>query len=186
MVTTIDAIVAQFLDAISDVMEIPREQLSVQAELRGHGAPTIQPREASGDAIKSTYVDIGNGVNGPNGSYDQIGSNHIDYKVIRMVEDGDLTVPLVLYSWQHHPMPGCCKFAINRWVRSNIKEPELNVSAFNMRRVMARKWNYTTLFASSGPSGSASAELYDRYDKVFSDGSRRLYSIETTRSLDDE
>lgn len=179
MSTTIDTIVAQFLDAISDVMEIPREQLSVRAELRGHGAPTIQPREASADAIKSTYKDIGNGVNGPKGSYDLLGSNHIDYQVIRTVGEGDVTVPLVLYSWQHHPMPGCCKFAINRWVRSNITEPKLNVSAFIMRRAMARKWGYTTLFASSGPSGSASAELYDLYDNVFSDGSRTLYSIST-------
>jgi hypothetical protein len=165
-----------FLEHISSTMSIPMEELSVVAQLRS-GGPTVQPGPAKDNQIVKTYDDVAN-KGGPSANYDQLGSRHIDYSIIRTTTQGEIIIPTSIYSWQHHPLPGCCKFAVNRWVRSQL-HPDLNVPGLSMRREIARKYGYTTLYVSKGPSGGASAEQYDQFTQIYDDGHRQMFVIPT-------
>jgi hypothetical protein len=177
---SINSIAAEFLDNIASTQGYERSGLSIRAELRT-GGPTIQPGAAKPEQIETVTESIGNGTSGPHGSYDSLGSKHIQYDVIMQVTEGDISIPRTLYSWQHHPMPGCCKFAVNRWVRSNDAWPnDLQRAALVMRRQIAKTFGYGTLYVSSGPSGRSSGELYDEFQEIYNDNVRSMFAIPTT------
>lgn len=172
---TIDA----FLNEVSEGQNIPRAELTMVVDLVS-GGPTVFPDTARNEVDKS--VTAGPDVRIPSGGYDSLGSKHLEFRVTRNIKGkGKTTIPTVLYSFQHHPLAGCCRFALNRWVRSTGEwSKELSIAALNFRREIARRNGYHTLFVSSGPSGAASGELYDEFEKLYQNGSNGLFAIKTS------
>ncbi len=157
-----------------------RDTLSFRADLCGHGGPTVFPNPSANKVIKSVVA--GPSVQLPSGWYDAIGSNHLDYSVIRTEGSGKTKIPFVMYSFQHHPLAGCCRMGIQRWVRcfDSKWSKKMQKKALTFRIAVAKVHGCKGLYVSSGPSGqSASGELYDEFEKLHSLGGQNLYGITT-------
>lgn len=172
-------LIDKFLDDIAKTQGYERDTLSFVAELCS-GGPTIQP-DSSENHVDET-VTAGPGIALPSGWYDTIGSKHLEYRVIRMLSTAKTKIPIVLYSFQHHPLAGCCRFGLNRWVRClDNWDNKLQKIGLKFRTDVAKVHGCNTLFVSKGPSGSgATGELYDEFDKLWDSGSMQsLYGIKT-------
>ncbi len=151
-----------FLDAISNSLDIKRSTLSITAELRKHGSPTISPRSSQ---YGETPVDINK--HPPLASYDTLGSNHIQYDVFAGT--------IRLFSFQHHAFPGNCRICINRWVQTfgNDWTENLQMKALDFRKEIARIYGYRTLVVSSGRSFSG-AESYISFTPIYETDIHRI------------
>jgi len=167
-----------FLNDIAESQGYDRESLSLVADVCS-GGPTIQPNTSQNKVDKS--VTAGPNVAMPYACYDNLGSKHMEYRVIHTIDNGGKTqVPMVLYSFQLHPLPGCCGFAVNRWVRCNDNWPKkLQTRAMNFRKDVAYSYGYTSLFVSKGASGYNSGELYESFKEIFHNEQQTLYGIST-------
>ena len=168
-------LINQFLNDIANGTGVKRESLSFIAELCS-GGPTVYPNSAANQVVNA--VTAGDGVDLPSGWYDNLGSNHLEYRVIHT--DGKKTkIPRVIFSFQHHTLPGNCRFSVQRWVRINDEWPsKLQKASVNFRKAVAKVHGCEALFISSGPSGSGkTAELFSEFDLVHKGTSgRALYS----------
>ena len=167
-----------FLNDIAEDQGYERDTLSLVTELCS-GGPTVFP---DSDANKvDMEVTAGPNIHMPSGGYDSLGSKHIEYRVIHSVGTTKTQIPVVIYSFQHHPLVGCCKFAINRWVRCSDKwSNDLQKVGLNFRRAVANKYGYNTLVVSKGPSGNnKTGELYEEFDKLWAHQQQSLYGIKT-------
>lgn len=171
-----------FLTDIAEATGHARSSLSFTADLCGHGGPTVFPNPAANNVLKS--VTAAPGASLPSGWYDSIGSNHLDYKVIHTEGKGEVKIPTTLYSFQHHPLAGCCRMGIQRWVRCNDStwSEALQKKAFEFRRAVAKVHGCQILVVSSGPSGNnKTGELYEEFEELMttSNGSK-LYAMPTS------
>jgi len=175
MWSTIDT----FLKEVSEAQNIPRTELTMVVDLVS-GGPTVQPNTARN--VVDNSVIAGPNTSLPSGGYDSLGSKHLEFRLTRTIKgEGKTTIPTVLYSFQHHPLAGCCRFALNRWVRQTGEWSDaLREAGLNFRRAVAKRNGYHTLFISTGPSGSASAEVLDKFEKLFQNGPNGLYGIKTS------
>ncbi len=170
-------LVDSFLNDIAEKQGHGRDSLSLVAELCS-GGPTVQPDSSRNVVDQSVVAEPG--ANMPFGGYDSLGSKHIEYRVLKTEGTGKTKIPIVLYSFQHHPLAGCCRFALNRWVRCSDSWPtDLQKRGLDFRRAVAKQFGYSTLFVSKGPSGRASGELYNDFETIFDNGHNSLYSIKT-------
>ena len=171
-----------FLNDISSEQGYERDSLSFVVELCGHGGPTVTPDQRPRKVYES--VTAGPNITLPSGWYDTIGSNHLDYHVVHTVgSEGKTKIPTVLYSFQHHPLAGCCRMGIQRWVRCNDNwSKKLEKRALKFRLAVAAKHGCNLLVVSSGPSGSSSGELYNEFEEIFAinGGKQKLYGIKTS------
>lgn len=170
-------LIDKFLNDIAEDTGYSRDSLTLVAELCS-GGPTVMPNSESNVVVKC--VTAGPGVSLPSGWYDNIGSNHLEYRVIRTEEDGKITIPMTMYSFQHHPLAGCCRFAIQRWVRcfDATWSQHMQKVALEFRMAVAKHHGCKALFVSSGPSGnSSSGELYGEFESIFSTGNQSLYGM---------
>ena len=169
-------LIDEFLNDIAKDTGYARDSLSFVAELC-NGGPTVHPNSSRNEVLSVHTA----GPDGylPSGWYDDIGSNHLEYRVI--VTEGDkVKIPRVMYSFQHHPLAGCCMFAIQRWVRCLDKKwsSALEKTALEFRKGVAKVHGVNTLFVSSGPSGATEGgELYDEFDMIHDAGRQKLYSV---------
>ncbi len=169
-------LIDNFLNDIAKVTGYDREKLSFVAELCS-GGPTVHPNSAANVVVSTTEACPG--VSLPSGWYDNLGSNHLENRVIVTDGEGEVQIPRVMYSFQHHVFSGCCMFAIQRWVRCVDEKwtDALQKTALAFRKGVAKVHGVNTLFVSSGPSGaSKGGELYDEFDQIHSQASNGLYS----------
>ena len=171
------SIINTFLDQIAESQDYDRDELTLIADLCGDGGPTIFPDPERNNVLES--VTAAPDAIMPNGWYDDIGSNHIDYRVVRTIGSETTKIPITLYSFQHHPLAGCCMFGLNRWVRSAAEwSPELQRKGLAFRKAVASHHGCTMLFMTKGPSGDGrTGELYDELDMLFDNGDNSLYGI---------
>ena len=168
-----------FLNDIAKDTGYDRDLISFEAELC-NGGPTVHPNSAANKVISCTTA--GPNVSLPSGWYDSIGSNHLEYRVIITEGKGDAKIPRVMHSFQHHPLAGCCRMGIQRWVRVHDDKwsDKLRKTAFEFRKAVAKAHGCKGLFVSSGPSGSGrTGELYGEFEHIFKVGSTSLYGILT-------
>ena len=172
-------IVDDFLNQITETQGYDRDELTLIADLCGDGGPTIHPNPERNNVLES--VTAAPDAYLPNGWYDDIGSNHIDYRVVRTVGSETTRIPTTIYSFQHHPLAGCCMFALNRWVRSfDDWSHELQLIGLTFRRAVAKHHGCNTLFVTKGPSGNGrTGELYDEFKLLHeTEEGQALYSID--------
>lgn len=156
-----------FLAKIAEEMGHDLEQLSLKVELRS-GGPTVRPRSSvdSQHVVSTTVLNPDNRY-GPSADYDSLGSKHIQYTIELTSQKGKITIPRAIYSWQLHPLPGCCRFAVNRWVVLNEEwSKKLQKEALKLRCTIARNASYKVLYVSSGRS-FVGAELYGEFTQVW-------------------
>jgi len=154
--------------------------LSLVAELRGHGSPTSGPSKTTGDSLIKTSV--WNGVESlPTASYDSLGSHHIQYTIMLAPSSDSLSgKPRPLYTWQHHVMPGNCGICVNRWVRVEDELmpwlPKHRKRALKLRAIMARRYSYGIMVITSGDSFTG-AEVPKEFKSVYSGMARSPTTI---------
>ena len=172
------SIVNTFLDQIAESQDYDRDELTLIADLCGDGGPTILPDPECNNVLES--VTAAPDAIMPNGWYDDIGSNHIDYRVVRTIGSETTKIPTTLYSFQHHPLAGCCMFGLNRWVREFDNWPtKLQLQALDFRKAVASHHGCNTLFMSQGPSGNdRTGELYNQLELIYTSegGGQSLYA----------
>lgn len=183
---SLHSITSDLLDQIAEEKGYDRSTLACELEIR-RGGPTVQPGQASDDLIVDRYT-LSAEKPGQSLHYDALGggsngTKHAEFRIIRHQEGENVSIPSVIYSFQFHPMPGCCRFALNRWVRLNDAwSDDLQRAALDARLAIARSAGNNTLFVNTGPSGSASAEMVDEFDHLYTspDGRNRLLALPTS------
>jgi len=160
--------------------ELDRKKLAVRCT-RQRGGPTVSPDDGEAAEVIAMVNSCGDGSIGVlKGHYDTLVGDHIQFDVIHVETHGTVSIPRVLYTWQHHPFPGCCRFGINRWVAQpdNTWDSKLHEIAMRARRAVAKRYSCTTLFVVKGPSYHG-CEEYDKLPEVFSDNSRTMFAVPT-------
>lgn len=157
-----------FLALLASTMKYDVNDLYLEVELRNSG-PTAQPEPASKSQIDK-LVTAGPNVSLPTGSYDSLGSKHLEYRIIHKIKKGDINIPRPLYTWQHHVFPGNCGICVHRWVRlldTNKWPDELQEAALKIRAQFARSYSYGQLLISTGNSFKG-AERLEKFEKLYS------------------
>ena len=170
--------VNKLLNAISTEKDYDRDSLKLIAELCS-GGPTVFPDSDRNEVVETYEISEDNNYL-PSGNYDDLGSNHIEYRIVHTLgEEGKTQIPTVLYSFQHHTLPGCCGFAVNRWVRCNDDwSRKLQLQALAFRKSVAGCFGFSSLFVSRGASGNnRTGELYAEFEKIFDNGHQTLYGV---------
>lgn len=176
------SIFINLLDHIANASDkYDRKNLRVRCR-RLRGGPTVAPNEGAAAQCIGALDSSGNGAVGVlRGHYDTLNGDHIQFDVINDVEVEGIKIPRTIYSWQHHPFPGCCRFAVNRWVQCFDPEwdADLHAIALRARLSVAKRYSVTTLYVVKGPSYDGGERWESLSNHIYSDGEREMYAIET-------
>ena len=179
-----NAMAMEFLNKLATITGLPRDELSITVELRNGGPTVSPPSTVSADVIRKKVEGIGrdeNSPNGPHGHYDTLQSNHLEISVIHTVTEAGVSIRRTIYAFQHHPMAGCCRFGLNRWVRN--ADPSLPAETWkaglDFRLKLAKHYGCSTLYVTSGRSFNG-GDLYGDFTKIYTDeGGRSIYALPT-------
>lgn len=173
--------VKSFLKSISEEQGYPLDSLEFVAELR-KGGPTVSPGSGfTSDAnIVKRVSSRDSTPTYPNLWYDNLGSHHVDFKVLRHTGSEKTPVEEIVFAFQHHVFPGNCRICIHRWVRIQDTKPwspELRAKMFAFRIAVARAARVRTLVISSGKSFCAD-ENFSAFKKSYSNPTHSIYTID--------
>lgn len=181
----------EFLNDVAAGLDLERDSLVLIATQKS-GGPTVSPGSnpaKEGNIVKSVRVASEKDVSQlPALWYDTIKTDHVDFQIVQENKAGAVTVPTLVYAWQHAPFFGNCKIAVNRWVRTGSQpkwDKDLRLAGLKLRASFA-KLNArveTLIVSTGGSSASYTAEVETAFKEAHKNDLHRVLILDLTKFM---